>query len=135
MIEEELSRRALDAFFQVYNEVGDGFLERTYQRCLVVALKARGLRVETEVPVSLSYRGVDVGEYRLDLLVERRMILECKAGDRVHLAHEYQLLNYLRATRLPLGFLLNFGPSPTFKRLVNTVTPGAEEKLAMTWKR
>jgi len=135
MIEEDISSRTLDAFFQVYNEVGDGFLEGLYQRCLVVALRERGLRVETELPLSIQYRGARVGEYRLDVLVERRVIIECKAGDRLHLAHEYQLLNYLRATGLTLGFLFNFGPSPSFKRLANTHRDPSQRKLTTVWKR
>lgn len=134
MIEDALSKSVLDAFYEVYNESGDGFLEILYQRCLVIALRRRELRVETEVPVTIHYHGVAVGDYRLDLVVDRRIIVECKAGERLHLVHEYQLLNYLSATGLQVGFLFNFGPSPTFKRFVNERRTHASRKLTAVWK-
>lgn len=114
----ELSHEILGAFFHVHTALGHGFLEAAYQHAMVSELKARRLAVATEVPFTLRYKGGVVGEYRADLVVARTVIVECKVAEFLTAVHEAQLLNYLRASGLELGLLLNFGPRATFKRLV-----------------
>ncbi|MBI3566988.1 MAG: GxxExxY protein [Gemmatimonadetes bacterium] len=114
----DVTREIIGAFFDVYNELGYGFLENVYQRALPVALAARGIRLEREVPMRISFRGESVGDYRADLIVDGRVVVEIKAVERLVSAHEAQLLNYLRATGLRVGLILNFGPQATFRRLM-----------------
>lgn len=118
----ELSHRIIGWFYDVYNELGSGFLERVYQRALTNVLASRGISVQREVPLDVHFRGATIGEYRADLIVENTIIVECKAGDHLAPQHSAQLLNYLKATSRPLGILLNFGAKPTFKRVVLTNT-------------
>ena len=113
----ELTRRIIGAFFDVYNDLGVGFLESVYRRAMAFALRDAGLAAEEEVPIEVMLRGRVLGCFRADLLVERSVILELKAVRAVEQLHEKQLLNYLRATDLEVGLLLNFGPRPSFRRL------------------
>jgi GxxExxY protein len=110
----------LGAFFQVYNALGPGFLERVYENALTLELRERGLRVEQQPPVSVSYKGVCVGQYFADLVVEGLVIVELKAAEALCDAHAAQLVNYLRATQLEVGLLLNFGRTATFRRVILT---------------
>jgi GxxExxY protein len=114
---EELTRTIIGVFFDVYNELGHGFLESVYRRSLAIALAEAGLRVETEVAIPVWFRGRQVGEFWADLVVEGVIILELKAARALDPAHEAQLLHYLRATEIEVGLLLNFGAKPDFKRL------------------
>jgi GxxExxY protein len=136
MIEEELSKQVILAFFRAFNGTGSRFLENMYQRCLEIELRYLGLAVEREVPISLLYRGEPVGEYRLDVVVERRIIVECKACDRLLPIHEQQLVNYLAATGIEVGLLFNFGAQPTLKRLVYEQSKTTRPRhLSTIWKR
>jgi GxxExxY protein len=114
----ELTDTIIGLFYDVYNELGHGFLESTYAEAMVVVLEAAGLRVVREAPVPVWFRGRKIGQYFADLLVERTVILELKAGRNLEKAHEAQLLHYLRATDIELGLLLNFGIRPQFRRLL-----------------
>ena len=116
---EDLTGQVIGVFYTVYNEIGYGFVESVYQRALRRALSDAHLAADIESQWELSYRGTIVGTFRLDLVVESTLIVECKACDRLIAAHEAQTLNYLAATGLPVGLLFNFGPRPTFKRLVS----------------
>lgn len=118
MIERELSNQLLRGFFAVHQEHGHGFLESVYANALAIELEFLGLTVEREVPVTIYHRGRAVGRHRIDLLVERRIVVEVKASLKLAEADQRQLLNYLKATPYELGFLLNFGPKPTFLRRV-----------------
>jgi GxxExxY protein len=120
LVHGELTRHIIGAFFEVYNELGYGFVESVYQRALPLALAARGVRSEREVPLSVRFRGEVVGDYRADLIVEGKVIVESKVADKILPVHEMQLLNYLRATGITVGLVLNFGPRPTFRRLLLT---------------
>jgi GxxExxY protein len=115
-VEPELSRAIIRAFFDVYNELGVGLLEVLYSRALEVLLRERGYRVEREHAVLVHFRGHEIGMQRLDMLVERRVIIEVKS--RVHLppGARLQLRSYVRASGLRLGILLHFGPRPVFFR-------------------
>jgi len=103
-------------FYNVYNKLGYGFLEKVYERALIVEMMSLGLSVSSQHPISVSYRGQPVGEYFCDLLVEQKVIIEVKATRKLLLEHEAQLLNYLKATRIEVGLLLNFGVQPELKR-------------------
>lgn len=118
IIERELSNRVIGAFYDVYNKLGYGFLESVYQAAFGRELARRGFHIATEVKTDVYYDGEPVGAFRIDLLVESRLVCELKAGPRLASADEAQLLNLLRATDLELGLLFHFGPKPSFKRLV-----------------
>jgi len=120
MLLEQLSHEIIGALYEVYNALGHGFLESTYQRALVVALEQRGLSATTEVPISVHFRGVNVGDYRLDLVVNASVIVECKAVEKLAPMHRAQLVHYLNASSFPLGLLVNFGPEPKIHRFIQT---------------
>jgi len=113
-----LTGRVIGAFYSTYNELGYGFLESVYENALALQLDAEGLRWQRQVPIQVRFRGSVVGIFRADFLVERQLILEVKAVDGLSPIHEAQLLNYLKATRLRLGLLLNFGPKAQVRRMV-----------------
>jgi GxxExxY protein len=113
----EVTRAILGSFFKVYNSLGHGFLERVYVRALAKELRERGLDVALEVPLDVFYEDALVGTYRADCIVERGVIVEVKTRDRLHPAHEAQLLHYLRSTSIEVGMSLNFGERAEFKRL------------------
>lgn len=113
---EELTHAVIGAAMAVYNRLGPGFLEEVYQNALLLELAKQGLPVEKEVPLDVHYDGVCIGHYQADVIVERRLILELKAVSALHPRHEAQLVNYLAATGIDDGLLLNFGaPSLQFK--------------------
>ncbi len=111
-------KQIIGAFFTVYNELGYGFIESVYKRALVVELQARGIACEREVVFTVYYKGVDVGLYKADLLVEGKVIVEVKTSDKLAPIHEVQVINYLRAADVSVGLLLNYGPQPMFRRLI-----------------
>jgi GxxExxY protein len=115
----ELSGKVLRVFFNVYNELGYGFLEAVYGKAMTMALTEVGLRVDCGVAIPVWFRGEQIGDYWADLFVENALILELKACRALEPAHEAQLLNYLRATEIEVGLLLNFGPKPQFKRMAS----------------
>jgi GxxExxY protein len=115
---DDLTQRIIGIFYDVYNELGSGFLESVYRESMRLALGQDGLRVETEVPVPVSFRGELVGVFRADLIVNDVVLIELKACDALVREHESQTLHYLRATEIEVALLMNFGPTPRFKRLV-----------------
>ncbi|HYX51854.1 MAG TPA: GxxExxY protein [Candidatus Limnocylindrales bacterium] len=117
-IHSELTDQILAVFYDVYNELGFGFLESVYRNALRFALTQKGLAIEQEVPVSVVFRGQSVGDFRADLVVNGIVLLELKTADAIVRAHEAQVINYLRATSLELGLILNFGPKPQVRRLL-----------------
>jgi GxxExxY protein len=120
LLHGELTDRVLRAFFDVYTQLGHGFLESVYEAALTIALNESGLKAERQVPISVHFRGHCIGEYRADLVVEDLLILEIKAQAALSPINEAQLLNYLKATGMQVGLLLNFGPKPQFKRRIFT---------------
>jgi GxxExxY protein len=114
----EISERTIGVFYDVYNELGFGFLESVYARAMYFAIVHSGLAVAAEEPITVSFRNHIVGQYRADLVVERAVLVELKAVRELTPAHDAQVLNYLRATEHEVGLLLNFGPRPSFRRLV-----------------
>ena len=117
--EEQISYAVQGCAFEVYRQLGCGFLEKVYEKALLAELELQGLRAEAQVPVSVQYKNVRVGEYFADIVVEGRVILELKAQQNLPQASRAQLLNYLKATGLHLGMLINFAfPKANIKRVV-----------------
>ena len=114
----DVTDRVLKAFYAVYNGLGYGFLEKVYERAMVIELRKAGVQVVPQAEIVVLYDGQAVGEYQADLLVEDAVLVEVKATAALALEHEAQLLNYLKATRYEVGLLLNFGPKPQVKRKV-----------------
>jgi GxxExxY protein len=114
----EITNSILGIFYKVYNELGHGFLESVYARAMAMAMREAGLHFEAEAAVPVWFRGTDIGKFRADFIVEKKILLELKAVDHLDKQHEAQLFNYLRATDVEVGLLLNFGPRPDFRRIV-----------------
>jgi GxxExxY protein len=112
----ELIEKIIEVFFTVYNELGFGFLESVYEEAMGIALVEAGLTIERQVPTPVWFRGRQIGDFRADILVNRLVVVELKADRAIELAFEKQLLNYLRATQIEVGLLLNFGSKPEFRR-------------------
>ena len=118
LLHQELSDKILKAFYEVYNQLNYGFREKVYQKSVAYELRLMGLLVEEEKLIPVYYKGILMGEYRADLVIEGKIILELKAQATIKDAHEAQLLHYLRAMPIELGFVLNFGLKPEFARKV-----------------
>lgn len=118
MKHEELTGKIIEVFYEVYNELGHGFLESVYENAMRIALKQAGLAVADKQAIPVWFRGVIVGVFEPDIAVAGLVTLELEAGRALDAAHESQLLNCLRATEVEVGLLFNFGPRPDFKRLV-----------------
>jgi len=118
LIHERLTHSVIGAFFEVYNTLGFGFLEQIYLGALAVELRQRGHAVDLEVRTCVSYKGVEVGWQRLDMVVDGILVAEIKSTVELHPSARRQLLNYLSASRLKLGLVLHFGPKARFYRLV-----------------
>ena len=120
MKNEELTGVVLKCAFDVSNQLGCGFLEKVYENALIVSLENNGVTAVPQKSIDVRYRGVPVGSYFADILVENRVILEIKATEGFRDEHVAQILNYLRATGMPLGLLLNFGqPKLHYRRFHN----------------
>jgi GxxExxY protein len=116
LAEALLTHSIIGAFFAVYNTLGYGFLESVYVAALTLELKDRDHRVEREVDVRVNYKNREIARQRIDMLVDRRVVVEVKAGPAMAVSAQRQLRNYLRATELEVGLLLYFGPRPQFSR-------------------
>lgn len=114
----ELSQRIIAAAHNVHNELGQGFLEKVYKNALVIELQEAGIKCAIEVPMSVRYHGHVVGDYVADMIVEDKIIIETKAVSELNPVHEVQLVNYLKATDIQVGLLINFGRSVQVKRRV-----------------
>jgi GxxExxY protein len=123
MKDEELTKSIIGCAFNVHNTLGAGFLEQVYENALRIELTKQGLHVKQQAPIDVYYDGQVVGSYHADLWVENRVIVELKALQRPSKAHEVQLVNYLTATGVDTGLLLNFGPSVQIKRKVREYKP------------
>jgi GxxExxY protein len=116
----DVTGEIIRGFYEVNNALGFGFLEKVYENALALELRSRGLDVIQQKPISVYYKSVIVGEYFADLLVNGVVLVELKAAAKIIEAHEAQLLNYLRATDIEVGLLLNFGEKPDHKRKIYT---------------
>ena len=130
-----LTQQIIGVFYEVYNELGHGFLESVYETAFEIALRSYGLPVLTQIEVPVWFRGKKIGDFTADMLVDKCVLLELKAGRALDRAHEAQLLNYLRATQIEVGMLFNFGLKPEFKRMVfdnSRKQPGKHPSLLET---
>jgi GxxExxY protein len=119
-LHKSLSDSILKIYYEVYNELGYGFLEKVYQNAMYLELKSQGFKVEAQKQIKVFYKSQIVGEYFADIIVDDAITLELKASECLKDEHQAQLLNYLRATKVEIGILLNFGTEPEFKRLIYT---------------
>lgn len=115
----ELTGKILEACFEVSNELGAGFLESVYKRALVIALEQKGLHAQTQVPIAVNFRGLSVGQFYVDILVEEKVIIELKAVSALLPEHKTQLINYLKSSNIEVGLLVNFGNSQLEYRRFN----------------
>ena len=120
MLERELSNKVIHCFYKVYNTLGYGFLEKVYENALYLELINNGISCRKQFPIKVFYNETIVGEYYADIIVEDSIIIELKAVESLAIQHEYQLVNYLKATQIELGILLNFGKEPKFVRKIFT---------------
>ena len=124
LIEGDLTREIIAAFYTVYNALGFGLLEVIYANALAIELRRRGFQVAREVAVDVFYLGERAGRFRLDLVVEGKVIVECKATELLLPGARAQVFNYLRCSSFPVALLLHFGPTPKHHRFVVTKSVG-----------
>ena len=118
LLHKELTKSIIKIFYDVYNELGYGFLERVYQNSMYLELKQNGFNVEVQKKIKVYYKENEVGLYIADIVVNELVILELKAQEYLVEANEFQLINYLKATDCEVGLLLNFGKKPEFIRKI-----------------
>lgn len=123
----ELSQKIIAAAHSFHKELGQGFLEKVYKNALAIELQEAGIKCVLEVPMSVSYRGLVVGDYIVDMVVEDKIVVEVKSVSELNSVHEVQLVNYLKATGLQVGLLINFGRSVQVKRRVFGFEPSEEK--------
>mgnify|MGYP001152375292 CR=1 FL=1 len=112
----ESTEKIIKAFYRVYDNLGYGFLEKVYENAMLIELKKLGIPAVAQSPIRVFYDGKTVGEYFADILVDNKVIVELKSAETIAPEHEAQLLNYLRATDIEVGLLLNFGRQPEVRR-------------------
>jgi GxxExxY protein len=118
MLHSDITEKIIKAFYKVNNSLGFGFLEKVYENSMVIELRKMGCKVLQQKNIKVYYEGEEVGDYYADLLVDDLVIVELKAAETLHEEHEAQLINYLKATKIEVGLLLNFGKKAEFKRKV-----------------
>lgn len=116
---KDITDKIIGSFYDVYNELGFGFLEKVYENSMFIQLRSKGLFVQKQQPVEVFFKDQKVGQYFADLVVDEKVIVELKAAEGLREEHEAQLINYLKATNIEVGLLLNFGVKPQFKRVVH----------------
>ena len=115
---EKVTSELIKTFYDVYNELGWGFLETVYQNSMFIELKSRGFDVVAQKQIKVKYKGIEVGSYYADLIIDDMIIIELKSAERLIAAHEAQLLNYLKGTDIEVGLLFNFGKKPEIRRQI-----------------
>ncbi len=120
MLHQELTSEIIQCFYKVYNTLGFGFLEKVYENAIYLEMLNHGLNCRKQVPITVFYNGIAVGDYYADIIVEDKIILELKAAEVLVEEHELQLINYLKATNVEIGLLLNFGKEPQIRRKILT---------------
>ncbi len=119
MLYEGLTSKILEACFEVSNELGIGYVESVYEKALLIALKQKRIFAESQVPLKVQFRGIIVGDFYADMIVEQKVILELKAVENLVKEHNAQLLNYLKATGFEVGMVINFGTAKLQYRRFN----------------
>ncbi|MFN7676600.1 GxxExxY protein [Flavobacterium sp.] len=120
LLHKSITDVILKVYYEVYNELGCGFLEKVYQNAMYFELKSLGYKVEAQKQIKVYFKNQLVGEYYSDLLVEDKVIVELKATELLMNVHVAQIINYLKSTPIEVGILLNFGEEPEFKRIIYT---------------
>ena len=120
LLHKNITDIILKSYYKVYNNLGYGFLEKVYENALLYELRNPVLDCEKQKPIKVYYEQIQVGEYYADIIVNECIILELKAAESIAEEHEFQLINYLKATEIEIGLLLNFGKNPEFKRKIFT---------------
>ena len=120
MLHKDLTEKIIKAFYKVNNTLGYGFLEKVYENAIKIELAKMGLQVEQQKNINVYYLEEVVGDYFADLVVDNLVIVELKAAESLCAEHEAQLINYLKATKIEVGLLLNFGKKAEFKRKIYT---------------
>ena len=115
---EDLTKKIINCFYKVYDELGNGFLESVYEKALMIEMKNIELKVDSQKSLDVYYKNQLVGDFKTDIIVEDRIIIEIKAVNKLTAQHEAQLINYLKATGIKIGLLVNFGEKLEFKRRV-----------------
>ncbi len=115
---EDLTRKIIKCFYKVYDELGNGFLESVYEKSLIIELKNVGLKAVDQQRLDVFYKNHTVGDFKADVIVEGKIIIEIKAITKLTSQHEAQLINYLKATGKKIGLLVNFGEELEFKRRI-----------------
>lgn len=119
-IHSDITELIIKCFYKVYNVLGYGFLEKVYQNALLIELRSSGLFCEAQKQIKVYYQNNVVGEYFADIIVNNSVIIELKAAEGIVEEHEFQLINYLKATEIEVGLLLNFGKKPEIRRKIFT---------------
>jgi len=119
-LHQDKTEKIIQAFFKVYNTLGYGFLEKVYQNALLIELQRMGFECKSQYPIRVFYEAFPVGDYFADILIDDCIIIENKAAEALVEENEFQLINYLKATNIEVGLLLNFGKRPEFKRKIFT---------------
>jgi GxxExxY protein len=122
MLKDEITKKILGACFEVIKELGSGFLESVYEKALLIALREKGLKAVSQAPIAVIFRNQIVGEFFADILVEDQVIIELKVAKSLMPEHLAQVINYLRATGLETGLLINFGNQKLEYRRLNNKT-------------
>ena len=120
MKHSQITNKIIDSFYKVYNTLGYGFLEKVYENAMQIELNSLGFNVKQQESIKVYYNKKQVGDYYADLLINNLVLIELKAAENLIKEHEYQLINYLKATNIEVGLLLNFGKKPEFKRKIFT---------------
>jgi GxxExxY protein len=120
MLHEDITGKIIAAFYAVYKKLGFGFLEKVYENALAIELRKHGLKIDKQKQIKVYYETDLVGDYYADIIVDDKVIIELKAAEGLVEEHEHQLMNYLKATPIEVGLLLNFGTNPQFKRKIFT---------------
>jgi len=118
MKHQNLTEDIIKIFYKVYNALGYGFLEKIYENAMMIEFRKAGIPAEAQSPIEVTYEGEIVGEHAADIIVDNKVIMELKAAKKLAEDHQAQLLNYLKATDMEVGLLLNFGPKPEISRKV-----------------
>ena len=117
-IYSDITEKIIKCFYNVYDELGPGFLESVYEKALLIELTEIGLRYESQKAIKVKYKGQNIGNFIADIIVEDKIIIEIKAIEKLIPKHEAQIINYLKATGIKLGLLVNFGSELEFKRRI-----------------
>jgi GxxExxY protein len=117
---KDLTERVIKCFYEVYNQLGFGFLEKVYEHALMIELEKNNIPAKNQQSLEVYYKGESVGDYFADIIIDGKIILELKATESIIEEHEYQLINYLKATNIEIGLLLNFGKKPEIRRKIFT---------------